>query len=390
MTDELNDDERWFAHLLASVPTPASLGGTGTVVPARHPRREGRSAGRLGLVVPLLVAVAVISAGVGLTLPQLHGGRQLTPATAGSPPARSEAALAGDDVHQLVVLFGGRDGDGGLLGDTWLWDGGHWTEQHPAHSPSARRAAAMSSDPDDGGVLLLGGVGSSGQPVGDSWTWNGSDWQLLPAAGAPTPRTNAAMAWDPIAGALVLYGSQGDTTEPTGTTWVRKERAWQRRHDDVAPSACTSPMAYDDATRALVLVSGRSCGAGAGLTWSWAGTLWAQEHPAASPPAADRGVLAYDQSSQQLVLFVPPPGSGGPCGLTWTWDGAAWSPRGPSLPASAGMAVADPASRRPLLLTATGETWSWDGATWQPLQGGTSRAAEGAAAQTKACAGVHR
>jgi hypothetical protein len=389
MTDELNDDERWFAHLLASVPTPASLGGAGPLVPAR-PGRETRSAGRLSFAVPLLVAVAVISAGVGLTLPQLHGGRALTPATAGSPPARSEAALAGDDVHQLVVLFGGRDGDGGLLGDTWLWDGSHWSEQHPAHSPSARRAAAMSSDPDDGGVLLLGGVGSSGQPVGDSWTWNGSDWQLLPTAGGPTPRTNAAMAWDPIAGALVLYGSQGDTTEPAGTTWVRKERAWQRRHDDVAPSACTSPMAFDDATRALVLVTGHGCGAGAGLTWSWAGTLWAPEHPAASPPAADRGVLAYDQSSQQLVLFVPPPGSGSPCGLTWTWDGAAWTLRGPSLPASAGMAVADPASRRPLLLTTTGETWSCDGTTWQPLQGGTPRAAEGAAAQTKACAGVHR
>jgi hypothetical protein len=55
------------------------------------------------------------------------------------------------------------------------------------------------------------------------------------------------------------------------------------------------------------------------------------------------------------------------------------------------MAVADPASRRPLLLTVTGETWSWDGTTWQPLLGGTPRAADSAAAQTKACAaGVHR
>jgi hypothetical protein len=390
MTDELNDDERWFAHLLASVPTPASLSGAGATSAPTARRHQRRFAGRVGVLMPLLLAVAVISAGVGLTLPRLHGGRQVAPVTAGAPPPRSEAALAGDDVHQLVVLFGGRGGDGTLLDDTWLWDGGHWSQQHPAHSPSARRAAAMSSDPDDGGLLLLGGLGSDGLPAGDSWTWNGSDWQPLPATGAPPPRSGAAMAWDPIAGSLVLHGGPGATADPAGTTWIRRERAWLSHHDDVAPSVCTSPMAFDDATRALVLVTGHGCGAGAGLTWSWDGHVWAQEHPAASPPAADRAALAYDQSSQQLVLFLPPPDSGGPCGQTWTWDGAGWMLRGASLPASAAAAVADPASRRPLLLTVTGETWSWDGATWQPLQGAATRVASGAANQPNPCAGAHR
>jgi hypothetical protein len=149
-------------------------------------------------------------------------------------------------------------------------------------------------------------------------------------------------------------------------------------------------MAFDDATRTVVLVTGRGCGAAAGVTWTWDGHVWAQEHPVSSPPAGDGVVLVYDQSSQQLVLFLSPPASGGPCGLTWTWDGATWTPRGTSSLASAATAVADPASRRPLLLTTTGVTWSWDGAAWQSLQGGSAPPTAGAAAHPNACAGVHR
>ena len=38
-----------------------------------------------------------------------------------------------------VVLFGGSpSGQGDVVGDTWVWDGTQWTEEHPAHSPPAR------------------------------------------------------------------------------------------------------------------------------------------------------------------------------------------------------------------------------------------------------------
>ena len=43
-----------------------------------------------------------------------------------APPRRRGTAMAYDQARNRVVLFGG-DGESGLLGDTWEWDGRRWT-----------------------------------------------------------------------------------------------------------------------------------------------------------------------------------------------------------------------------------------------------------------------
>jgi hypothetical protein len=378
MTDDFDPDERWFAHLLASVPTPASLDRWGEEESADTSRKVQR--GRLTPALTWGVALAVVSGvitGVGLMGPNLHrGGGSTTSDSASAPSPRSQAGLADDDVHQFVVLFGGRSGSGtGLLGDTWTWDGRRWSERHPTHSPSPRSAAAMSSDPDGGGVLLVGGVGPDGRVLSDDWEWNGQDWQPLPGQTGPV-RAGAVMTFDPIAGHIVLVGGQAGAADRPTTTWVRAGGVWEARLVDPAPPACTAAaMAYDDAVREVVLVTGRGCEPQP-ATWTWDGHAWTRLSALPQPPAGGFTV-AYDEGSQRLVMFSPGTDTAHPCAgrVTSTWDGFTWTPVSPGMaPAAAATAVLDPVARKPLLLTVTGETWRWDGAGWGIVGAATSAA----------------
>jgi hypothetical protein len=69
-----------------------------------------------------------------------------------------------------IVMFGGSDGSGATIDETWEWDGTDWTRRTPATRPSPRGGAGMGAI---GGVLVVfGGVGGGaafGPPArGDS------------------------------------------------------------------------------------------------------------------------------------------------------------------------------------------------------------------------------
>jgi hypothetical protein len=370
MSDPFDADELWFAHLLASVPTPASLERPG-VRPARASTGRRRRYRTLALAGGLALVVGVLG-GLGLGLTRAGEKPAGAPATGSAAPAsRVQPGLAGDDIHQDVVLFGGRGPGGAVLADTWVWDGRSWAERHPLHSPSPRRAAAISSDPYGGGILLVGGIGPNGEVLADNWEWDGLDWQLLAPQGAPGPRAGAALVQDPLVQKVILFGGQGPA-DAKGSTWSWNGHTWAQENPPEAPPNCLgASMAFDDSSRRLVLVTGRGCSvAGAsGATWTWDGQNWARLRPPASPPPGDGSSMAYDDASQLLVLTVPAAGHG--CALvTWTWDSTAWTLR-PSAgsPPGPATAVRDPASRKPLLLPASGESWLWNGGGWAVVAG---------------------
>ncbi|HEX3607947.1 MAG TPA: hypothetical protein VH134_18650 [Candidatus Dormibacteraeota bacterium] len=372
MSDPFDADELWFARLLAEVPTPGVL-ERGGVSPARAvPARRRRY--RPLVVAGGLALLVGVSGGVGLGLTRAGGGDHAgAPATgAGSPPPRVQEALAGDDIHQVVVLFGGRGPGGALMADTWVWDGRGWSERHPLHSPTPRRGAAMSSDPAGGGVLLVGGIGSDGAAMPDNWRWDGSDWALLSPTGPPGPRGGALLAQDPVNGRELLFGGEGGTGGRS-STWTWDGAAWIRERPSDSPPDCQgSSMAYDDAFRRVVLTTGKGCTApgAAGATWSWDGRTWSRLSPLASPPPGTAPSMAYDDATQLLVLTVPDTHG---CGLvTWTWDTTGWalhadagSPVGPA------SVVHDPGSRKPLLVSAAGQTWRWTDGGWTIASGTT-------------------
>jgi hypothetical protein len=110
-----------------------------------------------------------------------------------TPPAREAFALAPDGANGTIVIFGGEEPSTppgssfptvGASNDTWTWNEGRWTEQHPSVSPPARGvetiAGSMVYDAGLGVDVLYGGAMANGsQAWGDTWTWNGITWTKI-------------------------------------------------------------------------------------------------------------------------------------------------------------------------------------------------------------------
>jgi hypothetical protein len=97
------------------------------------------------------------------------------------------------------LLFGGTDGAGNRLADTWKLTasgssgtGYAWTQLSPASSPSPRSGHGMRWSPHRGRVQLFGGEGPGGL-LGDTWEWDGANWLPITTNGAPAARAEAAL-----------------------------------------------------------------------------------------------------------------------------------------------------------------------------------------------------
>lgn len=214
-----------------------------------------------------------------------------------NPEARYAAAMAYDEPHRKVVMFGGESSTAALLADTWLWDGAKdvqaWQMTTPAVSPPARKGAGMAYDPVSRKVVMFGGEGASGV-LGDTWLWDGASWTQMSGAG-PSARGGVQMAFD--GSHIVLFGGytlSGGKQLPIGETWL------------------------------------------------WDGTQWQQQSPAVSPPAMHSGGMAFD--GQHAVIYGGDLGEISAGGFTfddgsytiWTWDGEARTWSNQAGPAGAG------------------------------------------------------
>ena len=288
-----------------------------------------------------------------------------------SPSPRWGMAMAYDDAHAEVVMFGGRRD----LSDTWTWDGSAWTERHPRSSPSGR-FTSMAYDAAHGDMVLFGGFGSHGF-LGDTWTWDGSNWTEQHPPTSPSARA-APLAYDAARGEVVLFGGEGNGG-PFDDTWTWDGSTWTMRHPATSPPARDGLMA-DDAARGDVVLFGE--GDGPGIlhdTWTWDGTNWTKRHPLDSPSARRAAAMTYDAGSGAVVLFGGDRGvpGGGDKSLrdTWRWDGTTWMKQSPDHAPTARLwaGVAYDAARGQvvvfggLILPAYlpyADTWTWDGTDW--------------------------
>jgi hypothetical protein len=178
------------------------------------------------------------------------------------PAWRHTGRLCWSAPNQAVLLFGGGDGAGGALDDTWTWNGSDWQQQTSAQRPAARWGHVLAEDP-LGGVLLFGGFSGSVYH-GDSWRWNGTSWQSLPAAVQPAARAYAVAARDPIRNQVVLFG--GYTAAATyPETWIWDGIAWAQAAPTLVPGAAVS-LAFDPVAGRLALAGGSG--------YEWTGTDW--------------------------------------------------------------------------------------------------------------------
>jgi Galactose oxidase, central domain len=131
------------------------------------------------------------------------------------PSARSDYALSFDLVRGRTVLFGGNS-NGVSLQDTWTWDGSGWTQSANFGATSRAQTAMVSTDVQ---TTMFGGfqfaVSSSPVVLGDSWVYDGAHWTERENIG-PGPRYSHAMAYDSGRRTIVLFGGISTNTAVSG------------------------------------------------------------------------------------------------------------------------------------------------------------------------------
>lgn len=310
-------------------------------------------------IVKLVVAMTL--AGVGLA----QGGVQwqpLHPPT--SPPARRGHAMVFDALRDRVVLFGGNGQSGSWspqpVADTWEWDGAGWRRQWPAASPPARWRHAMAWDEVHQQVVLFGGEDAVANEFGDTWVWNGVAWSQPAPVMAPSPRSGHAMAFDAARQRVLLFGG-GDPLAPLGDTWVWDGLSWTQVATTTAPPARTHhAMAYDAARQQVVLFGGELNFAD---TWIWDGAWRLSPGSGNDPPQRSHHSMTWDASRQRVLLFGGRHGGLFSFEDTYEWDGMTWqylTQAGPSARHETAISF-DPAHQRVLLFGGS------DGGTWSRL-----------------------
>jgi hypothetical protein len=307
-------------------------------------------------------------------------------ATTASPSASAQAAspsvdlnlwqrstaLAYDSTHGYVMLFGGRLNRSELMADTWIHQGGHWVQLHPAVSPPAREGSVLVDEPEMRAVLLFGGHADGGD-VGDTWAWDGTNWTRLAPAQSPSPRAGAAATFDPVRHVVLLFGGSSGSDE----TWTWNGQGWtQAKPAQSPPGRSFGRLAVDVAGGNAVLFGGHGALTD---TWTWDGVTWTQRQTSTTPAGSTDEIpeteqMAYDSDRKQIVLAAP--NAGTHAFDTFTWSGSDWSKLNPatSPPFARGAGMAYDAADSIIILaggypipTTVPHTWGWDGTNWSAL-----------------------
>ncbi len=284
------------------------------------------------------------------------------------PLPRNLTAVAYDPVRRVVVLFGGSincDDPGGCSnpGDTWEWDGIHWS-QVSVTGPSGREAPAMAFDSQRGVTVLFGGRLRGGEFVQDTWEWDGVEWHLRAETGPP-PRYQHRLSYDTGRGVVVLLGGSTASVGRFTDTWDWDGNAWTSRASGGFRGRAEHGLVYDS-QRAVTVSFGGSGPQDQSLgdCWEWNGQSWTLRS-SGNPGARFDLAMAYDDRRGVTVLYSGFYGRTD----TWEWDGAAWALRSQlgSLPLSGHAMVFD--SSRGVTVRFGGvdggsSMYEWNGVVW--------------------------
>ncbi|MFZ1022754.1 MAG: kelch repeat-containing protein, partial [Thermoplasmata archaeon] len=305
-----------------------------------------------------------------------------------TPFYRESYSMVWDAADAYVLLFGGATlyRTPSLLGDTWTYANGAWTQLHPSTAPSARDGSMIAYDNATQSVVLFGGYGETGtsaSDTNDTWTYHGGTWTNVTGGLAPPPRWGGGLTYDVADGYLVLFGGYSQTSnQGLSDTWNYSHGTWSKLTPAPSPAARFGfGMVYDGATKKVFLFGGQNATTEKTYsdTWTFSAGNWTQlSFVIATPDGRSEAAMTFSYSLNEVVLF------GGfnsspvrTLGDTWTFGALGWAmittlapPAGRVLSS----AVDDETAGTVLIfsgVTGAGQslrdTWSFDGATWSQL-----------------------
>ncbi len=258
-----------------------------------------------------------------------------------APPARANASIAYDAADGYVVLFGGEEPHSPtpkVLGDTWKYVGGKWTQLKPSTAPSARFGAAMSFDAADDYTVLFGGCGTyvCASQLADTWKFVGGVWTnlttKLTGGVSPPGTTDAAMTYDAHDGYVLMFGGYG-TAAYLATTWSYLDGKWTDLTGSSAPlGRIHATLVYDSSDGYAVLFGGETNGAFDGDTWTYAAGTWTNITSSLTHAPSVRYLAAatFESANGYVLLYagyqyLPSTGERSVAGDTWEYRAGSWT-----------------------------------------------------------------
>jgi hypothetical protein len=362
-----------FDDAFSTTPVPPGLRALSIRDAVTAPRRRSVQPQLLIVVATIVVLAVVVTLVIGSHVlrnspvpAKPTGSASLTP-----PSSRSEASLVYDGAHSELVLFGGSPITGGVVNETWTWDGKSWTLHHLSAAPTPRAETAMAFDQLHGDVVLFGGAAARSWD-NDTWIWDGSAWKQQHPHSAPDFNFQfgpAAMQFDPVSKSVLLYGfhetSTGNQSVMNAETWSWNGSDWKQLSPANSPTQLGVMVGGDPNLYLIAPASERVGGRYFTEIWRWEGTTWTLL-PASDDIPTNVSAAAFDP---QLGRIVAPDG--------WTWDGSSWKREhlNAQPPAVGYMAYFPPRHQIVSFGSQYGNTnndlWGFTGTTWVLIAAGT-------------------
>ncbi len=297
------------------------------------------------LAQPINVAKWLLPSAILCTFLVSHSPAQtldwIEPALNVPPEARCCASAVYDSALHATVLFGGSTYNT-IFNDTWVFSKtSGWKQLAPRVSPPPLTGAFMAYDAITKTVILFGG-NMNGTSSDETWTFNGETWtqQFPPVSPSPRESNTNGMVFDSAIGKVVLFGGwEYGPSNPLSDTWEWNglSKTWEQKFSSRTPSPRETTLAYDAASKQVVLFGGTTTGyVYFGDTWTYDGIGWTHKLPTTNPPARADSALVFDPDLGKVVMFG---GLAGPCedcgearlNDTWLWDGTNWTQEQPPL-----------------------------------------------------------
>ncbi|HTT35207.1 MAG TPA: PKD domain-containing protein, partial [Thermoplasmata archaeon] len=264
--------------------------------------------------------------------PPILGSWTNISAGAGTPPTpRAAFGMAYDPLLSAIVVFGGIDTNNVILGDTWEFKDGRWSQPTLAGAPPARVQLAMVYDPQEQGIILFGGRAANYTFYNDTWLFNASGWtHLSPAGPAPSPRSvDGSMTYDAGDGYLLLLGGWSLATGGLTDTWSFANGTWTNRtaHVSTSPPYAAYRGAYDAHDGYAVYFGSPGSCTGPAYTWTYAAGTWTNRTASAGSPRiqAGAGDMDYDPIEGAIVVSGGYDASCYVTNQTYLFTDGAWS-----------------------------------------------------------------
>lgn len=285
------------------------------------------------------------------------------------PFSRDNAMMAGTSSGD-VLLFGGFTSSYSTYTSTVTMPSGTYTASAPAYGYTAVASsanAAFTSVDNQLAEAFYAGSGSIIDPglTSEQVIQSGATW-VPPAAGGDISVTENYYT--------TVTSQTTYNTIYANDTWLWNGSQWIQQFPQTTPvGRKMGMMAYNPSTGQTVLFGGiNENNLYDPSTWLWNGTNWVNANPSTSPPSRAEGVLFYDPVSTDLILFG---GMDAASSLadTWSWNGTTWTELSPTSAPSArfgAMATTNSTTNNVVLFggqIASGfasDTWEWNGSDW--------------------------